>query len=372
MRLTDQINRSLHELFRGRLFRFYRKEVASIRRNHPEYFQHTSDSFDDLRNKHITLFSRLDSSVDDSWLRYFHHVTGIMDYRFMPSTVYYGIIERCFNNCECASHDIEDKNLMSKYIPLDYRAKCELRYIRGCFFDDEFNPLSQLDAQKVLNSYKEVLIGKVASGSSGGHSVRMIRPGELSTQWIIDNTMTYVVQERIVQEREVAALHPSSVNTCRIMTFRRPWDGETRVIAAMLRLGSGDGVVDNISSGGASVGVRLDGTLVAKGVDCKYGIVTSHRDSGRRFEGFTVPGFDKMCRCVIDIARRVPDFNILGFDVAIRDDGRPCVIEVNATSLCAIEVQMAGPMFGDDTERVVEWCQEHANFDSFHHIRTWY
>ena len=53
-------------------------------------------------------------------------------------------------------------------------------------------------------------------------------------------------------------------------------------------------------------------------------------------------------------------------------EGRPFVIEINSTSLCCIEAQMSGPMFGGDTEQVVDWCLANRRLDAFKHLRTWY
>ena len=79
-----------------------------------------------------------------------------------------------------------------------------------------------------------------------------------------------------------------------------------------------------------------------------------------------------MCEVAIGIASSVLDRNLLGFDVVAREDGRPCILEVNDLSLASIMVQMGKPLFGDETERVVDWCLENHRLDFFRHFRTWY
>lgn len=378
MNLSEKINGMTHELFRRRVMRYYCREMATIKREHPDSLRACSES---VLTRHLALWRQLDPRISDDWARLFYGITGVEDHRFVPSPIYYGIIERCLNSCNSAFNGIEDKNLMSLYVPAESRARCILRYVQGCFFTDAYEPISREQAEAVLSDYRMDVVGKVSEGSFGGHSVELFcdeggrKIGErhdLTVDWIVENTVAYVVQERLHQEERVASFNPASINTCRLMTFRRPWDGATRVVASMLRLGCGKSLVDNISSGGASVGVLQDGALRSRGVDCSYGIVDSHPGSGKSFQGFSVPGFDKMCETAVSIARRVPRFNILGFDVIVRDDGRPCIIEVNATSLCAIEVQQSGPMFGEDTEQVVDWCLKNSKFDTFKHLRTWY
>ena len=378
MGLRESVNGTLHKLFAARLYRSYRREMDWIRKVNPCAF--AAVSLESIR-RHKDLWGRFDSNLNADWLRLLTKLSEQEDYRFVPSTVYYGLIERCLNNCNAAGHGVEDKNLMALYVPEDLRAKCVLRYDRGVFFDDKFNAICQKEADALLESEGQDLVGKVAAGSSGGHSVELFVGGlgpkrnkrhELSARWIADNTLSYVVQEKLVQEPLVSAFNPSSINTCRIMTFRRPWDGHVDVAASMLRLGCSDDIVDNISSGGVSVGIRKTGELNPTGLTSKFGIVDKHPVAGRLLRGFVVPGFDKMCTAACAIAAKIPDFNLLGFDVMIRADGRPCVVEINATSLCAIEVQMSGPMFGEDSERVAEWCATNRKFDHFSHLRTWY
>lgn len=334
----------------------------------------------DVEGRHKQLWRRLGMNGSVQWLRFLSTVTGRPDYRYIPSPVYYGVVERCLNDCNRASFEIEDKNLMSLYVPKELRAYCVLRYMRGCFYDDEFNPLSFAMAERVLADYGGDVVGKIAQGSSGGHSVELFRDEkgrkigkkhELTIRWIVENVTSYVVQERVYQEPIVASLNSASVNTCRVVTYRLPQRGQACVGSTMLRVGAGDDIVDNISSGGVSVGVREDGSLNANGLDCQYGVVSSTR-TGMAFSGVRLPGFADVRSAAVSIASKVPGYNILGFDFVVRSDGRPCVIEINATSLCCIEAQQSGPMFGEDTEDVVDWCLEHRSFDQFDHIRTWY
>lgn len=379
MKLSEKVNGILHSVFCARVMRSYRNEVRSIKRIHPDVLMDVSS---ETERRHYDLWRRFDHKLNSDWLRLFNGLVGKEDPRFVPSTVYYGVVERVLNNCDGSMYGVEDKNLMSLYAPKKYRAFCVLRYVQGCFFDDDFNPLTDAAAMSALKNYDGDVVGKVAVGSSGGHSVVLYRNGkngaklskthELTTEWIKKNTSTYVVQERLTQEPEVSSLNPASINTCRIMTYRRPWDGMTKVGASMIRIGSGDALVDNISSGGMSVGIDAAGRLNATGCDCTYGKIFAHPKTGKAFKGVQIPFFAEMCNAVIEVAKRVPDCNILGFDVMARSNGVPCIVEINSTSLCAIEVQMSGPMFGDDTLKMAEWCAANKRFDKFSHLRTWY
>lgn len=379
MKASDRLNCAIHPLFAWRLRRTYRKEMRWFERRHPESF---GEAPEELRSRYVKLWSKLIPDPYDGWLRLLTKLSGKMDYRFVPADAYYSVIERCLNDCNAANTGIDDKNLMSLYAPSEFLADVVLRYVRGVFFDGDFNAVSQDQANDILRGCHADVVGKAASDTSGGHSVHLFRNGAdnikrhgedvLSAEWIAAHYSTYIVQERIVQEPEVSAFNPSSVNTCRIVTFRRPWDGRISALCSMLRLGCGTEIVDNISSGGCCVDVGSDGALAATGVTPDFGRVSEHSLSHKKFAGFVIPHFQEMCDVACQVAKRVPDFNIMGFDMVARKDGRPCIIEVNTTSIASIMIQMGHPLFGDETEQLVDWCAANRRFDFFRHFRTFY
>jgi len=378
MKLTDRINAKLHELMRRRVDGFYRREIDLAQKMHPECFSEIPKA---ILDEHFNIWKPWDNKISDGWVLLLSTVTGTPDARFVPSTVYYGKLERILNNCNYSGYGVEQKNLMSFFVPIDSRAFCVLRYERGVFFDDEFRLIDERVASQMLSDYAGDLVGKIATDSSGGHSVELFRnksgkkvgvSHELTIDWIKSHTNSYVVQECLRQHPSMAEFNHASINTCRIMTLRKPWNATVSVVSSMLRIGSSDSIVDNISSGGVSVGVKTGGNLTACGFDSTYGIVNCHPVSKMKFSGYVVPGYDSMCALAVKIASRIPDFNLLGFDIMLRDDGRPCIVEINTTSLCAIEVQQSGPMFGNDTQTLLDWCNEYKYLDTFKHLRTWY
>jgi hypothetical protein len=107
-------------------------------------------------------------------------------------------------------------------------------------------------------------------------------------------------------------------------------------------------------------------------VDGDFGRLVAHKGTGIRFSEVKLPFFREMCGVAVEVARKVLDYNVMGFDVMARPDGAPCIIEVNTTSIASIMIQMAHPLFWDETERVVEWCESNRRLDVFRHIRTFY
>lgn len=369
MKLADRINVWLHPMMLGYVRRQYIKKLNVNKSKHPDVFVRVDDA---VVERHKRLWRPLVKPVNTGWLDMFYGISGVADPRFVPEDVFYGVIERCLNNCNASGAFVEDKNDVCFYISKEYQPECIVRYDRGVWFDGDFNSIDRSMAKRKVADYGRAVVGKPSMGTCGGSNVRVWNPGEIDLDLIEKDFEGYVLQEVLKQEKLAASFNVSSVNTCRIMTFRRPWSGETTAIAGMLRLGCGDGIADNLALGGVSVDIDSAGRLAPYGVDHDFGKFFEHPISKRRFEGFVVPCYDKMCEVACGIARKVPGYNLLSFDMIAREDGTPCVIEINATSMTLAQLQTVRPLFGDETEQVVDWCASHRKFDCFKHIRTWY
>jgi len=141
----------------------------------------------------------------------------------------------------------------------------------------------------------------------------------------------YAYQQVITQHPKMAELHPSSVNTLRIDTYRTD-EGEVGVMSALTRMGANRSRIDNASSGGCFVGVDLEnGTLMRRGFMLpKYrpAILDRHPDTGVTFDGFVIPMFQEAIAVAKRAAKMIP-LSVAGWDVAISSEG-PVLIEGNA------------------------------------------
>lgn len=147
-----------------------------------------------------------------------------------------------------------------------------------------------------------------------------------------------VIDEVIVQHPDLESFSPNSVNTLRIVTAKV--DHEVTIIAAALRLGSGNSVVDNFSAGGYVGAVNLKtGRIIADGVDHCGKIYSVHPVSHVQFKGFQIPNWDK----VIDLLQScAADYrvNFVGWDVAVRAHDA-VIVEANIIPMIHV-FQIAG------------------------------
>jgi hypothetical protein len=164
----------------------------------------------------------------------------------------------------------------------------------------------------------------------------------------------FLVQERLENHSELAGLGLVSLATLRVLTYGT--GGDIRIARAALRFPVGRHGVDNYHAGGIAAPVNLDTGCVGKAVDARgMEWVSSHPESGRRFEGMTVPHWNEILRETRSAAMSMPDYRCVGWDVAVTPDG---VRVIEANSLWGTDVvqrpHRAGMWHGDFRR----WCVE--------------
>ena len=146
-----------------------------------------------------------------------------------------------------------------------------------------------------------------------------------------------VLEQVLPQHPDMARLHPSSVNTMRILTDLV--DGEVHVAYISVKMGRGDGYCDNSGQGG--VICRVDektGKICSVATDDYFNVYETHPDTGIRFEGYQLPMVQEAVAFARKAALVVPQICHVGWDVAVTPDG-PVLIEGNdypGTDLCQL------------------------------------
>lgn len=159
-----------------------------------------------------------------------------------------------------------------------------------------------------------------------------------------------VLQVPIVQHAALAALHPSSVNTLRVITVR---DGrEPRPFSRpLLRAGFGGSLVDNGNAGGLQAFVDpATGRAVGDAIMLRGGTLARHPDTGVAFDGFEVPHFHRAVELAVRLHGEVPGLHSVGWDLAITDDG-PVFIEGNDNWAAGLRIGLE-PGFRDEFVRI--------------------
>ena len=133
----------------------------------------------------------------------------------------------------------------------------------------------------------------------------------------------YLVTEFIEMHPELARIYPDSVNTIRMIVFKR--DGVTSTLGtSYLRIGSRkSGFVDNTAVGGMLAEINEQTGEYGNAQMLIRGRVVpspNHPDTGVLISG-VIPHWDEVKRRVLQIADSLAELEYLGFDVAITSTG---------------------------------------------------
>ncbi|MDO4168364.1 MAG: sugar-transfer associated ATP-grasp domain-containing protein [Lachnospiraceae bacterium] len=131
-----------------------------------------------------------------------------------------------------------------------------------------------------------------------------------------------ILDEMVIQHHLLQKLAPGSVNTIRILTIRMK--NEIEIIAAALRMGSGESIVDNFSAGGLAATIDINNGIIK---NCAYDSLGNsykvHPFSNVVIQGFEIPNWDNILYFVKECAKEFP-LNYVAWDVAVRE--ADCVI----------------------------------------------
>ncbi|MBO7616825.1 MAG: hypothetical protein J6T22_06440 [Bacteroidales bacterium] len=205
-------------------------------------------------------------------------------------------------------------------------------YKRGII---KVNPIDTIHSSQLLESVLG-FINSSKSGvmlkpydSSGGQGITIINPPiqEKDLMEICANfSKEFVLEELIIQNEEMGAFHPRSVNSIRVVSVN--YGNEIEVKWPFFRMGRGDSIVDNAAQGGVFAAIDVfTGKTFAAG-DEHSNIVSVHPDSKKSLIGFQIPKWDQLCQLVKILAGKIPDCRILGWDMALTDQGW-VVVECN-------------------------------------------
>jgi len=362
-RRPTRVRKFLDQMERIRYALAYRKTLKSDLRLNPDILRYRIGR---EQGREIRSFWRGHgvNYVNLDWYKFQGGLLGKVDPRFIPEETFRIEIEPHLNSRGLAGA-YEDKNLIDMRFADFRRPVTVLRNMHGIYYDAAYQPLNRPDALAVLKRLDGAYIVKPCLGDTGGgQNVNRITISNGTIQaddraiGIADIERTYktnfIFQEVVEQHPEMAIYHPKSLNTCRIMTLRL--DGAYHVIAGVLRMGNGK-YTDNLCSGGLSAGIDINtAVLTPFALDGHYRKFTCHPASNVVFQGRTVPMLDQIKSLALSVHARLSYFDMVSHDIALCQDGQPCLIEVNlfGQAIQAFQILKGSPIFGEHTDRVLE------------------
>lgn len=295
------------------------------------------------------------------WHRYFYARTGIYSVKYIPTSLYRLELTGRLNQLPwCVP--FSDKNLNDIVLPSMKQPHTYLKNRNGYYYVEN-KAVSLDDAVLKCSDIGDVIIKPTLSSHGNGvkklhvHDGVVDESGTRLKDLLVKYRKNYLIQDLVKQHPDMNALNPDSINTIRIVTYRKGMD--VYVLYAAIRIGRKGQAIDNESAGGISTKINLDGTL------CKfaYGAPGQDKieltDSGVKLEGYQVPSFEKVIAVVKEQHLNLPFQDLVGWDICIDEAGEPVMLEWNTTP--ELSQSAVGPAFGDYTEMVVKDAMSRPN-----------
>jgi hypothetical protein len=148
-----------------------------------------------------------------------------------------------------------------------------------------------------------------------------------------------LVQPRASNHRELAASGSGALCTVRLVTCLHP-DGHCELLPPVLRLGSGNGIVDNLQGGGMAAPLNpLTGQICGPAVrfrdSGRVERLENHPDSGVALRSVTVPEWETVVQTAVAAQGAFRHWPFVGWDIAVTETG---VVLVEGNAVWGTEV----------------------------------
>lgn len=285
------------------------------------------------------------------WYDLYGYKDAAYDPRYIPEDLYWRVIYPTLNKTSFR-HAYTDKCFYKQLFPYLRQPRTILRNSNHCFYDDSGKLISFRQAKSLLESEKQFVL-KPAIYSGEGADIffydRDNNPNLDFEHLIKSYGRDFIIQDIVKQHEILASIHPSSLNTIRVISFL--FQEEVHISSAILRMGVGGSRLDNISVGGIACPIHPDGRLENKGIDKRSQWVTVH-PSGAVFSEIRIPSYERVLSLIRRAHKDIPYFRIIGWDFAIDEVGEPVFIEYNGAP--GLNQISCGPMFGELTEPILD------------------
>lgn len=197
-------------------------------------------------------------------------------------------------------------------------------FINRDFFEDG----SIEDLEKFLSNNEEFMVKpKDGLGGMGVYKEYKKNIKDINEFYNYLKNNNLFIEEYVKQNKDINKLCKESVNTIRIMTFS--YNGKSEIVYAAMRIGNGVNNVDNFHQGGMGCKIDLEkGILIGDAIDKDLNHFVVHPKSKVKFDGFKIPYWEEAKKIVLDASKVNNNIHLVGWDVAITDDG-PTLIEGN-------------------------------------------
>ena len=194
------------------------------------------------------------------------------------------------------------------------------KYINRVWFSNEGLTFEQFE--KNIKGLKKIIVKPLLATCGIGVEAFEVNKSKKENKEIyekIKSRGTSIIEEYIIQTKEMAEFCPTSVNTIRVYTIRV--NGKVIPLASFIRMGNG-GVVDNFHANGCAAGINIEkGVVETNAVDVKRNVYVNAPATGKKIKGFKIPRWKEILKICEAAAQEVDGVNLIGWDLAITTKG---------------------------------------------------
>lgn len=279
--------------------------------------------------------------------------SGIKSDRYMSKDLYYCYVIPALNDMR-QSYALTDKNGFSNLFHGVLQPRTIVRNRNGLWYLEECMVDEELVVEAIL-SEREVIV-KPSLGSECGRGVGLFRIGSRNDVMTIftDYKKDFIVQGRVSQHLLMSKLNATSINTVRLYTYR-DIHRQCHVIdeCSIVRIGGKGAIIDNVSSGGGCCAINPDGVISDRFLHEKtFSVISLRECTGVKL--IVIPDYENIKRFALQCHSYLPYFDLIGWDIAVTESGKPLLLEFNTTPFCEGPQMAHGPMFGRFVDEIMQ------------------
>lgn len=320
------------------------------------------DGFDisTLNNRPVEYFKKYGYRISALSSQLYGRYNGYFSEKYLSPSLYYFYIVPYLTRMDFV-FAYDDKCIYSKLWPNMRQPKTILKNMAGHYFIEDTNALSGeslISEKRAIELLKDKNCGIIKpSLSGGGEGVTLLHFNKMTLDEIKDTLHTYssnfIIQDIVKNHETLMRLNESSLNTCRIFTYRRVGTGEYVFLGAVVRFGDKGSFRDNASSGGGFCKVDENGSIgdaIFHYKDFNKGSL--HVEKG--IDNLVIPKFKEMIDCCFVLHQGLPYNDLIGWDMTLDENGDIVLVEYNYAADAELIQISSGPLFGDYTDELME------------------
>lgn len=313
---------------------------------------------EDLPYKPLEYFKQYGFKVSSAFPEIYRRCNNIVSNKYIPASLYFYYISPYLVNMNLSMAYV-DKNMYFRHFPSVQQPITILHNMSGRFYTTDMTEVNMADAINELSN-KDSFIIKPSIESGRGRDVKMVVKKE---KYVIEQVLreyesNFIIQEIVKQHPQMARLNETSLNTIRLYTYRVIGSSDYVLLGAAVRFGGKGAYRDNACTGGGFCKVDIDGSVSDDIHNYRrFGWGSLKAEKG--IDNLKVPNFETVVETVLGLHRSIPYMDLIGWDIAVGEDGVPILIELNQYPDCEFIQIFNGPMFGKYTDDLLEHISKH-------------